>query len=169
MRMYVFANRYISGVHVGIQSAHAIARCSLQMRRGIHAYERWVTEHETICVLNGGDHQDLERIKDRLIQNHSLWEEEVGSFREVGMNNSYTAIAFIADERLCECMSEIKLYKKNKGTPLDTFNSKASFEQYMLKKYDGDLIDALDDESDGEWEGIFALAKMVMSYSSHRG
>ena len=125
MKCYVFVNSYLKGIDVGIQAAHAIARLATQCSADgdFMDFERWEQKHSTIIVLNGGGHDRLEETMNFLTDNEGgagLWDEEVGVFREPGLNNTFTAVAIVANETVCAIMQELKEdpeYSKNCCTP----------------------------------------------------
>lgn len=106
MRCYVLVNRYLAGVHVGIQAAHAIARLSINQE--FEGYREWATKHETIVCLDGGDEQKMYEHERTLTMECDVWSEQIGVFREPGLNNAMTAIAVIADANCMEAMQKIR-------------------------------------------------------------
>lgn len=90
-KCYVFVNRYLGDKQAGIQSAHAVVRLG---QTGSEEYEIWANNYETLVLLNGGDHNRLVDLA-RLFGQTS---HEIGVFREPGLNDCITAIAFIPNE-----------------------------------------------------------------------
>lgn len=98
-RMYCIVNQYISGIHAGIQSAHAIAELM-----AYHAYagnvnqkvltSQWAELDKTIIVLDGGYQSNLQRIYELACDVDSLpcakFHEE-----EAALNRALTAVAII--------------------------------------------------------------------------
>lgn len=105
-RMYCIVNQYISGIHAGIQSAHAIAELMAlhsgeaytpEQITAHHWLKCWKEEDKTIIVLNGGYQSVLE---DFLTQAMSLETYPVGWWREEkkALNGAMTAVAVVLPE-----------------------------------------------------------------------
>ncbi len=57
MRLYSFANFYLSPLQHGLQTAHCVSEMS-QCREGStlrHVFNDWAASHKTIIILNGGN------------------------------------------------------------------------------------------------------------------
>lgn len=116
MRAYFFTNRYVAGIHTGIQSGHAIDQLwskyverfltdqlsgvepTFQDRTQFDMLRDFSKNHKTFICLNGGDHQNLLNLVDFLSNpNNPLpWME----FREPGLNDAITAVAVVVPELL---------------------------------------------------------------------
>ncbi|MCD4173173.1 hypothetical protein KX453_20235 [Escherichia coli] len=105
-RMYCIVNQYISGIHAGIQSAHAIAELMVLHSGEAYTPEQitahywlkcWKEEDKTIIVLNGGYQSVLE---DFLDQAMSLETYPVAWWREEkkALNGAMTAVAVVLPE-----------------------------------------------------------------------
>ena len=105
-RMYCIVNQYISGIHAGIQSAHAIAELMVlhsgeaytpEQITAHHWLKCWKEEDKTIIVLNGG-YQSV--LQDFLTQVKSVGNLPVGAFREEweALNGALTAVAVVLPE-----------------------------------------------------------------------
>lgn len=105
-RMYCIVNQYISGIHAGIQSAHAIVELIEAYNRPANTPEEldahyllkcWREEDKTIIVLNGGYQSVLE---DFLDQAMSLQTYPVAWWREEkkALNGAMTAVAVVLPE-----------------------------------------------------------------------
>lgn len=105
-RMYCIVNQYISGIHAGIQSAHAIAELMVLHSGEAYTPEQitahywlkcWKEEDKTIIVLNGGYQSVLE---DFLAQAMSLETYPVAWWREEkkALNGAMTAVAVVLPE-----------------------------------------------------------------------
>jgi hypothetical protein len=97
MIAYSFTNTYISGVHVGIQSAHAIVEIIRKHPNG-PGVRSWISRYKTLIVKNGGDSSGLQEIVDlfKRRDNKFAWAE----FREPDMENVRTSVAIIVPERI---------------------------------------------------------------------
>lgn len=140
MKNYVFVNRYCKGIQAGIQAAHAVAELS---KIDTDDYYDWATNHRTLILLDGGDHNQLEEIGTKLT-NYSV---DFGLFREEGLNDSITAISFVANEDVMEAMHRIKKWRKERTM------SKQNFETHMFDKYEID----------------FEIAKWLLTFNTHGG
>jgi hypothetical protein len=106
-RMYGFVNYQLSGtIHAGIQFGHAVVDYG-QMVKGLpsieQVYDKWANNDKTFIILSGGttnDREDyyggLQAKRDLLDINAILFSE----FREPDLNDSLTAVVFLADERV---------------------------------------------------------------------
>lgn len=105
-RMYCIVNQYISGIHAGIQSAHAIVELMEAYNRPANTSEEldahyllkcWREKDKTIIVLNGG-YQSV--LQDFLTQVKSVGDLPVGAFREEweALNGALTAVAVVLPE-----------------------------------------------------------------------
>lgn len=102
---YVFVNMYTSGIHAGIQAAHAIAEL-------VHNFQSspilkgWVEETKTIILLEGGESGDLEQLAVLFADIDCEQETEKFIFNiwfEPGLNSAATALALIfTDEAMGE-------------------------------------------------------------------
>lgn len=93
MKLYVFINKYVTGVHAGIQAAHAVAELMLNARF-IQNVKHWAKVDKTIVLLNGGDQSAMELIWDEILDIHVA---RASFFKEPGLNDALTAIAFLPD------------------------------------------------------------------------
>lgn len=105
-RMYCIVNQYISGIHAGIQSAHAIVELIEAYNRPANTPEEsdahyllkcWREKDKTIIVLNGGYQSVLE---DFLEQAKSLQTYPVAGWCEErkALNGAMTAVAVVLPE-----------------------------------------------------------------------
>lgn len=106
-RMYCIVNQYITGIHAGIQSAHAIAELMTWYGKprtdapeeltAHHWLKCWREEDKTIIVLNGG-YQSV--LQDFLDQAMSLETYPVAWWREEqkALNGAMTAVAVVLPE-----------------------------------------------------------------------
>lgn len=100
-RMYCIVNQYISGIHAGIQSAHAIHEMFIKYpQRTSNASNLlwdWASEDKTIIVLDGGYQQRMFEMIDLMegIKSlpHSYFCEE-----EDALNGALTAVAIVLPE-----------------------------------------------------------------------
>lgn len=105
-RMYCVVNQYISGIHAGIQSAHAIAELMIWYNNPAAAAEEltpyhwlkyWKDEDNTIIVLNGGYQSVLQDFLDQAMSLEtypvSWWREE-----KKALNGALTAVAVVLPE-----------------------------------------------------------------------
>lgn len=112
-RCYHINNFYLSGIHAGIQSAHAQHELAMKYltpngpivkspfhQPAIDGYVEWATNHKTIIVLNGGMQADLEKWVELLSStSHAhAW----ATFHEApeALNGALTNIALVLPERI---------------------------------------------------------------------
>lgn len=142
MKGYVFVNRYCKGIQAGIQGAHALMRLASGSER--KDFDKWLQEHETICILSASSSDHLAEIATELSQLALGVDvvEDVATFREEGLNNAYTAVAFIGNEKLMSAQAEMKewreLRKIGEGMKRNEFDSDMYFkygQTYTLAKY----------------------------------
>ncbi|UYD59353.1 hypothetical protein HPMBJEAJ_00254 [Aeromonas phage avDM6] len=105
LKGYIFVHRGLSGMYAGIQAAHAMIRLVHNQYANPDMID-WVTVHETLVILDGGNSQNMDQIVGIL----SGADNSMGYFREPDMDNMMTAIAYVpsADEA-----SEIEFFKTN--------------------------------------------------------
>ncbi|HCN5976693.1 TPA: hypothetical protein N6Y90_004828 [Escherichia coli] len=105
-RMYCIVNQYISGIHAGIQSAHAIVELIEKYDHPAKTSEEFAAHHllkcwkeidKTIIVLNGG-YQSV--LQDFLEQAKSLQTYPVAGWCEEkkALNGAMTAVAVVLPE-----------------------------------------------------------------------
>lgn len=92
----IFVSAYSTGKQTGIQACHALAELSIA---GSDEYRRWASTDKTIVVLNGGNKESMESIKASLIH-YGIDSNFIGEFRESEQNDTLTAVAFIANDRI---------------------------------------------------------------------
>ena len=151
MRLYVFVNKGMSGIQAGIQALHAATKLVAQTSDEFEYINDWALKHQTTCVLDGGDHASLLTIRSHLIDDCGLWDEEVSIFREETFNDSVTAVAIVADTKVCEYMVEFKSIKRN------GILRKEERESSLMKldhSYDASVVNT---------------GKYLMKFRSHRG
>lgn len=90
LRCYVLINKYVSGIQIGIQAAHAVA--SLVAGGHDKAIE-WAKFDRTLIFLDASA-EDIDEACD-LAEYHDI---PYDFFEEGGMNNLVTAAAFVVDD-----------------------------------------------------------------------
>lgn len=122
LRAYALVNQYISGIHAGIQTAHALMEMSSKYDGWTgeepEVFEEWRDHEKTIIVLNGGYQQ-------KIYETMELWEKcnfPYAHFCEEqdALNGALTAAVIILpeyiyihkpeDEGVVEVMQEGKLH-----------------------------------------------------------
>ena len=105
LKGYIFVHRGLSGMYAGIQAAHAMIRLVHNQYANPDMID-WVTVHETLVILDGGNYENMDRICGIL----GGADNSMEYFREPDMGNMITAIAYVpsADEA-----SEIEFFKTN--------------------------------------------------------
>lgn len=105
MKMMAIVNYYSQGRQTGIQAAHAV------VRRGLYndcEYQAWATVHETLVVLDGGDHKNMKDILYKLEE----FGVNIGIFQEAGQNNCLTGLAVILTAQMINAQAAVKEVKK---------------------------------------------------------
>lgn len=119
MRCYHINNFYLSGIHAGIQSAHAQHEMALkylvkkkhnQDASAAESYIEWIENHKTIVVLNGGMSKDLlvwQEFLSRPANSNLAW--AAFSESEEALNGAITNIALVLPPRMYEYSRIINL------------------------------------------------------------
>ena len=94
MRFYSITNMYLSDIQKGIQTAHAVAECSLTENE---LYKEWAEKGKTIIVLNGGYVSNMKRIGE-VIQNSSL-DGVIFNESEEALDGALTVLGLVVPER----------------------------------------------------------------------
>lgn len=131
MRCYHINNFYMSGIHAGIQSAHAQHELMLKYmipqgellsvpQQARDSYVEWARDHKTIIVLNGGMQGDLQQWQEflSLSGGHKYaW----ASFNEdqYALNGALTNIALVLPETIYKYARDITRALEQ-GSELDT-------------------------------------------------
>jgi hypothetical protein len=110
MRCYHLNNFYLSGIHAGIQSAHAqheLASKYLMTADGdfydetLIQYEEWAKHHKTIVVLNGGMQKDLQLWVEFLtVNSHHLFPWSAFYESIDALNGALTNVALVLPEHM---------------------------------------------------------------------
>jgi hypothetical protein len=110
MRCYHLNNFYLSGIHAGIQSAHAqheLASKYLMADEGdvyeetLIQYEEWAKHHKTIVVLNGGMQKDLQGWVEFLtVNSHHLFPWSAFYESMEALNGALTNVALVLPEHM---------------------------------------------------------------------
>lgn len=118
-RMYCFAERHLSPLDKGIQSAHSIIEYGNKYNDASDEYSIWSNRDKTIIVLNGGTVNDLKKLNSELSAKgipHSLFIEE-------DLGDAMTCISVLVDDRV---------FDKNK---YPDFNSDTAILSFCLTTY----------------------------------
>ena len=94
-RMYVLVLRHLSPIQKGIQAAHAITEYA-NAHGCLQQYKEWSRVDKTIVLLDVPSTDDFEDLMNSFMElgiNFAVFEEE-------DMNNTTTALCFIADDRV---------------------------------------------------------------------
>lgn len=113
-RLYSIVNQYISGIHAGIQTAHAVGEMFVEYPHPINSASRfawnWVEKDKTIIVLEGGYQSNLERIFELMQACGSLPSAKFHE-EEAALNGALTAICIVLPEYMYapqyDTMSEV--------------------------------------------------------------
>lgn len=108
MRCYHINNFYLSGIHAGIQSAHAqhelaIKYLDSEVSSSAEArqdYLTWAKHHKTIIVLNGGMQSDLQSFQALLEQTNNPYAWAPFHESEDALNGALTNIALVLHESM---------------------------------------------------------------------
>lgn len=101
MIFYSFVNMYLSGVQIGIQTAHAVAEIGMT---GSADFITWANDHKTIVCLNGGDHNSLKEMYETFQKFGCM----ARSFEEPGLNNAVTAVGVLIPEKIYKAAKAIR-------------------------------------------------------------
>lgn len=104
IRLYSVVNQYMSGIHAGIQTAHAVAEMmyaygvSLRpQEKAVQLCDQWARNDKTIIVLDGGYQSNLERIYGLMKEVRSLPSAKFHE-EEAALNGALTAVCIILPE-----------------------------------------------------------------------
>ena len=103
MRFYSFTNMYTSGIHAGIQTAHAAHEMMLKYSDRPESDEKrvnlmtWATQHKTIIVLQAGYHSALNELYDELKPLSAMLSLPIVRWKEgkEALNGATTAIGLV--------------------------------------------------------------------------
>lgn len=112
MKMYFVNNSYCKGVQAGIQALHSAIRLltkyeddSVNGTKCVDMITDWVNNHETVALLNGGNHADL-------MDFYSIMESTdtfpFALFREEGLNDAASSIAVLCSTEQVQDMSDYR-------------------------------------------------------------
>lgn len=112
MKLYCLTNMYCNGIQAGIQAFHAGIRLVKEYENDTCSgsyystmINEWYNDHETIVVLNAGDHSSLLAYHDLLSQQASI---PYAKFNEPGLNHALTSIAVLCTEEMVEDMKTMR-------------------------------------------------------------
>ncbi|AUE22788.1 hypothetical protein Ah1_00270 [Aeromonas phage Ah1] len=108
-KCYVFINRYLGDKQAGIQAAHAVTRMMVNPEFDV---VMWARDHETLVLLDGGDHDDLKS----LVIKYGMFGNGMRSFSEPGLNHAITAVATVPTAKMEETIGQFKAAIKNGHT-----------------------------------------------------
>lgn len=131
MRLYSITNMYMNGIHAGIQTQHSTGELFLKYYEKsnfpqIELVLKWLAEHKTTIVLNGGMHPDLISLLELLNDWEKHDEYEVlpfAPFYEPGVNNALTSISIIMPQDAIDYMDLIRKTKPDTPEYIDLQNS----------------------------------------------
>ncbi len=94
-RMYSIVLSRLSGLHKGIQAAHAIVEYA-NKHKNDKSYKKWAEEDKTLILLETGTSDVLNKSVKRL----KALDVKVEEFQEPDLYNIMTAVAFLVDEEI---------------------------------------------------------------------
>ncbi|WZW73078.1 hydrolase [Vibrio phage TCU-VP03-AIR1] len=147
MKGYVFVNRYCKGIQAGIQGAHALLRLARKAENPV--FNKWLNDHETICVLSASGHDHLEEIEKTIREMNVV--EDITFFQEEGLHHSLTGVAFIGDDTLMKVQAEMKEWRELRK--IGEGPKRRDFDSDMFYKYGR----------------TYELAKYLEGFHSHHG
>lgn len=103
-RLYSIVNQYISGIHAGIQTAHAMHEMFIKHppQGSSNADElvwQWAVSDKTIIVLDGGYQSNLERIFELMQGCRSLPSAKFHE-EQAALNGALTAVCIVLPEHM---------------------------------------------------------------------
>lgn len=110
MRFYSFTNLYTSGIHAGIQTAHAVHE--MMWKYGSTDHDRskpkyknlleWAENHKTIIVKQAGYHAALDSLYDELKEPSAWLDLPIIRWRESkeALNGATTAIGIVIPQSI---------------------------------------------------------------------
>lgn len=144
LRAYFFVNQYISGIHAGIQSLHALSEVHNKYYGTATQEEAmlrdWEANHKTVIVLEGGYQSRLEEL---LVQFSEIQHNyPFASFREEkdALNCAMTAVCIILPEQVFAAKQEyVSVSEEN---PIPQYLA-YTFEDEQVEDSDRELIEIL--------------------------
>jgi hypothetical protein len=118
LRLYTFANFYLSAIQAGIQSAHVVHELFVKYKnKPTSDHSRtlydWATNHKTMIVLNGGANDGINAVADLFINNAKRlkFPAPFASFNEddISLGGIMTAVGIILPEEIYEAVSASRL------------------------------------------------------------
>jgi len=155
MRCYHFCNFYLSGIHAGIQSAHAQHELAVKYLKDgydpeaeIHSewthaanaqkYVNWAENHKTMILLNAGMQGDLLKIESMLEADKNRF--PYASFREdeYALNGALTNICIVLPYQMYELNHHIAQFHKEPWPGFYEF-SHEGFKRTLVRLENGDI------------------------------
>lgn len=135
MRLYSFANYYLSSLQQGLQTAHVVSELFAYYPHNDKLID-WATHHKTIIILNGGNSADLVSIGTKLgVIGHQL-NLPNAFFREDGesLNWSPTACGIIVPAHVYE-FAAVRVFTEDNMHLYDTVTETEQELAAVLKSY----------------------------------
>lgn len=103
MRLYSFANYYLSPLQHGLQTAHCVSDMSMAYAKSDPAgdvYAEWAAKHKTIIICNGGNSAMLQTLFEQLTELGKHFGLPVVKFHEdeQSLAGALTTVAMILPE-----------------------------------------------------------------------
>lgn len=96
--MYCVLNRYMNGIHCGIQASHAVTEMFVDDPDNA-ALQRWASKDKTMILLHGGMQSHLLETRAKIQDTAKEYRIDVptSEFREEqdALNNALTCVAFV--------------------------------------------------------------------------
>lgn len=99
---YSFVNMYISGIHAGIQTAHALVELGLSFGSTSRVYKQWASTDKTLIIKNGRGSNEMTQMKRDIAGACYTLDIPCATFVEPDADNLLTAIVFIVPQSFAE-------------------------------------------------------------------
>ena len=113
MRLYTFANMYISSIQKGIQSAHLVGELFVKYYNTTDAEQSrvlydWAENHKTMIVLDGGYSSNLRNLEKMFYSDQNLF--PFSAFREDqdALNGALTCVGIVLPEKIYGASSLVR-------------------------------------------------------------
>lgn len=109
MRYYGFGHFYLSSLQQGLQAAHVIAdmfgkyaTSGEEFDFGLNMMMRWVDDHKTIILLNGGNSKDLELLVAFFDSPDNKFPHDCFFEDAASLNEALTSVGIVLPARIYE-------------------------------------------------------------------
>lgn len=113
LRLYSFVNFYLSSIQQGIQTGHAAVRLVRKyaqpgyVKSVVDMANEWADRHETFIILNGGDYENICKIRDLIYSSADVFPFCEFYESRSALNSMLTSIAIVLPETIFNVRPEV--------------------------------------------------------------